>query len=112
MRLFLACLLLSSSALADTVRTSDGVTCSFDSGDTPYQLETYVDKGSDHYDGYNYDQSQRESNVGIKFTYKFGGPKRLNCDALYRMELRAKEARLKQLEQQIKAMEAVAAAQW
>lgn len=96
---------LSTTALADSIRTSDGISCSFDADDSPFKIETYTEKDLSDYHGRDYETDQRESRVGFKLTYSFGGPSRLDCDKLYQIELRAKEARVKQLEQQIKAME-------
>ena len=105
--------LVSTGVLADSIRTSDGISCSFNSDDTPFEITAYTEKDLADYDGQNsYYDDNTQSRIGLKFKYKFGGPKRLDCDKLYQMELRDKEARVRQLEEQIKAMEAVNSVDW
>jgi hypothetical protein len=103
-------------AVADTIRTADGISCSFDADDSPYEVETYIESGSDDYNNnYNdgYSNTDRDDHkVGVKLTYKFGGPKRLNCDTLYQLELRDKSAKVKQLEAKIKMLEAAQDIKW
>ena len=114
MRLFLVLFaLLSTGVFADSIRTSDGISCSFDAGDTPFEIIAYTEKDLADYDGENsYFNDNTESRIGMRLKYKFGGPKRLDCDKLYQMELRDKEARVRQLEEQIRAMEAVNSVDW
>lgn len=117
MRLLLVLsILFAIPTWADTIRTADGISCSFDADDSPYEVEAYVEGGRDDYSS-NYDNgynnSDRDDNrVGLKLTYKFGGPDRLNCDTLYQLELRDKSAKVKQLEAKIKMLEAAQDIKW
>lgn len=115
-RFLLLTLLLSNVALADSIRTADGISCSFDSDDSPWEIETYAETGRDDYDSTNSDYSNNsnsnDSKVGVKLTYKFGGPRRLDCNSLYQLELRSKEAKVKELEAKVKALEAASNIKW
>ncbi|CAL9980337.1 hypothetical protein VPHD479_0230 [Vibrio phage D479] len=112
----LAITAFSVPVFADSIRTADGISCSFDADDSPYEVEAYIENGDESYDsryldGYN--ASDRDDNkIGLKLTYKFGGPKRLNCDTLYQMELRSKEAKLRELEAKLAAIEAAQSINW
>ncbi len=120
-------LFFSNVVIADSIRTSDGITCSFDSDDKDYEVRAFVegyDNGGDYLnnglfsnkpiENYNIssDSSHGEIKGGIELTYKFGGPERLNCNKLYLMELREKELKLQQLEAKIKKLEAVGNINW
>lgn len=104
-----------SEVSADSIRTSDGISCSFDADDSPWEVEAYGENGREDYDYHGNVPSgnQRDNNkVGVKLSYKFGGPKRLNCDTLYQLELRSKEAKVKELEAKIEALEAASNITW
>lgn len=114
--LLLLSVLFATPAWADTVRTADGISCSFDADDYPYEVQAYIESGSDDYnnkysDGYS-STDRDDQKVGVKLTYKFGGPKRLNCDDLYQLELRDKSAKVKQLEEKIKLLEEAQDIKW
>jgi hypothetical protein len=100
--IFTVCVLIMvapTTVLADTVRTHDGITCSSSSNDSPFEVEFYSDSdGSDN-------------TIGAKVKYKFG-TSRLDCDALYKLELRHKEAKIIQLEQQVAALKAMGQINW
>lgn len=104
--------LFPALVLADTVRTSDGSSCSFDADDNPFKLKTYAEKEVDNYDSSISYNSKSESAIGVSLEYTFGGPKRLECDRLYQLELRDKEARVKELEARVAALEAVNSVDW
>ena len=110
---------LSSTAMADTVRLSDGNSCSFDADDTPWELSLEgknIHKGDDGFGKHNDSKYFRskfdENHVGVKLSYSFGGPERLDCSKLYNMQLRTKEAELKLLEQQIELLQSNASIDW
>ena len=108
---------LSSFSYADSIRTSDGILCSFDSGDSPYELTTYVENGLNdstynHQNQYNSDEIYNETKGGVELTYRFGGPERLDCGKLYNLELRTKEAKVQMLEQKLKKYEAMHDINW
>jgi hypothetical protein len=104
-------LLISSIFLfanTNRITTSDGITCE-NISQSPYEFESYIeaskgDFNGDYEDGYD-DTNNNQNIVGIKFLYKFGEQKALNCTKLYNLELREKEAKVKELEQRIKALE-------
>jgi hypothetical protein len=50
--------------------------------------------------------------MGIRFSYKFGQQKSLNCNKLYNLELRAKKAKVLELEEKIKALEMANKINW
>ncbi|AUS02721.1 coil containing protein [Vibrio phage 2.275.O._10N.286.54.E11] len=101
---------------ADTIRTSDGISCSFDADDSPYEVESYIEQGdfnsNSNYNDMYTDSIQDDQRVGVKLTVKFGGPKRLNCDKLYQLELRSKSAKVAELEAKVKALEAAQDIKW
>ena len=115
--LLLSMLFLSTFSYADSIRTSDGILCSFDSGDTPYELSTYIEQGNndsnyDHQNQYNSDERYNETKGGVELTYRFGGPDRLDCGKLYNLELRTKEAKVQMLEMKLKKLEAMQDINW
>jgi len=98
------------------ITTSDGVTCESTS-DSPYEIESYVEGANNVYDGDSaedgYDNNKdNTTTVGVRFIYKFGAQKSLNCNRLYNLELRAKEAKVKELEAKIKALESANSINW
>jgi len=104
--------------LANTNRitTSDGITCESTS-DSPYEVESYVEGANNDFNGDSaedgYDKNKdNTTTVGVRFIYKFGAQKSLNCNRLYNLELRAKEARVKELEAKIKALESANSINW
>lgn len=105
----------AAPAMADSIRTSDGITCSFDADETPFELRTYGETGSSD-KAYNGDywskNNEDEFRAGVELTYRFGGPKRLDCDRLYQLELRSKEATVQELEAKVKALEAAQGIKW
>lgn len=111
--LAVAIALFTTPALSDTIRTSDGISCSFDSDDSPYEVRTYAESGANEYDqsgsnDYYNGYDGNDNRVGIEFTWKFGAPKRLDCDKLYALELRTKEAKVKELEKKVEMLESAA----
>ena len=108
--------LLPSLALADTVRLPDGNSCSFDSGTTPWRFKIESKKSDRDEEDLgtfrNRDFQRDEVSVGASLTYSFGGPKRLDCSRLYEMQLRTKEAELKQLEQKVKLLSQAEGLKW
>ena len=111
-------LVMCNYTLADSIRTSDGITCTFDSSDTPYELTTYIENGRDDSDYnnqggyYNSNEENSETKGGVEFVYRFGGSQRLDCDKLYQLELRTKEQKVKMLEMKLRKMEAMMDVQW
>ena len=108
---------LSFNSFADSIRTADGISCSFDSDDSPFSVETYAETGSDDYSDrdteVNEDSYHRDGGrIGVKVIYKFGGPRRLDCNELYQLELREKNARVKQLEARLKVYEQASKVEW
>ena len=112
----------SSVSMADTVRLSDGNSCSFDSDDTPWEMSFYGEQsdkqnggqiaGNGHNGGANSIYDRDEFKVGTKLTYKFGGPKRLDCSRLYNIQLNTKNAELKLLEQKLQILQSNASINW
>lgn len=117
MKAFLLVVLLAVFLFANTNRitTSDGITCE-NITQSPYELESYVEsaKGDfegDYDDGYD-DTNNNQNVVGIRLIYKFGEPKGLDCNKLYNLELREKEAKVKELEERIKALQIANEINW
>ena len=118
MKLFITLILSISFIYANTNRitTSDGITCESTS-DSPYEVETYVEGANNDYDGDSAEDGFDNNNdnsttIGVKFIYKFGGQRSLNCNRLFNLELRAKEAKVKELEAKIKALESANSINW
>jgi len=102
-------------ANTNRISTSDGITCESNTVN-PYELESYVEASDTEFDG-KYDDGFDTTNndattVGLRFIYKFGGPKPLNCNKLYNLELREKEAKVQELESKIKAMQISNSINW
>lgn len=73
--LAVAIALFATPALSDTIRTSDGISCSFDSDDSPYEVRTYAESGANEYDqngsnDYYNGYDGNDNRVGIEFTWK------------------------------------------
>ena len=105
-----------SLASTNRITTSDGITCESTS-DSPYELESYVEGANNDYNGDSaedgFDNNKdNTTTVGVRFIYKFGAQKSLNCNKLYNLELRAKEAKVKELEEKIKALESANSINW
>jgi len=118
MKTLIIILFASVALFANTNRitTSDGITCESTS-ESPYEVESYVEGSSNDYDGDSLEDgfdnnTNNSTTVGIRFIYKFGEQKTLNCKKLYNLELRAKEAKVKELEAKIKALETVDSINW
>ena len=115
-KILLGLMLVSSATMADTVRLSDGNSCSFDADDTPWSLSfeaKRVDKDDNGYYGTNKRfYNQDENHVGAKLTYSFGGPERLDCAKLYNIQLNTKNAELKLLEQKLQILQSNASINW
>lgn len=95
-------------ANTNRITTSDGITCE-NITQSPYEIESYMESSKGDFDG-NYedgfnDTKNNQNIFGVRFTYKFGEKKPLDCSRLYNLELREKEAKVKELEQKIKALE-------
>ena len=98
------------------ITTSDGITCESTSS-SPYEIESYVEGSKNEYDSESFEDGYDNTDgnnhtVGIKFTYKFGQQKSLNCNRLYSLELRAKKAKVMELEEKIKALEMANKINW
>jgi len=95
-------------ANTNRITTSDGITCE-NISQSPYEFESYFESSKGDFDGKyedGYDDTNNNQNVmGLRFTYKFGEKKALDCGKLYNLELREKKAKVKELEQKIKALE-------
>jgi len=116
-RVILLLLLSIGAAHADDVRTSDGSSCSFDSDDSAVEVSLYVrstnrDTRQNDFNNFHNNFNDNGEQIGIEIKGKFGGPKRLNCDALYQIELRTKTAQLRLLEQKIKTLEKAQLIKW
>lgn len=119
-KLLIALMFVSSASMADTVRLSDGNSCSFDADDTPWEMSFYGENinknndgsfsGSEHQGQGLYDKD--EFKVGTKLTYSFGGPKRLDCSKLYNIQLNTKDAELKLLQQKLQILQSNASINW
>lgn len=102
-------------ANTNRISTSDGITCESNTIN-PYEVESYIEAADTEFDG-KYDDGFDTTNndvttVGLRFLYKFGGQKPLNCNKLYNLELREKEAKVKELESKIKAMQISNSINW
>ncbi len=113
--IFLIC--ISTFCLSNTNRitTSDGITCE-NSSDAPYEFESYVESSKNKLEGEysnGFDNVDNDiSTIGMKFTYKFGEQKKLDCNRLYNLELREKQAKVAELESKIKALELTNKINW
>lgn len=116
---YILILFMSITALfsnTNRITTSDGITCESTS-ESPYELESYVEGSNSDYesdsfeDGYDNNDDNNKT-MGIRFTYKFGQQKSLNCNRLYNLELRAKKAKVLELEEKIKALEMANKINW
>lgn len=110
---------LTSNALADSIRLPDGTSCSFDTYNSPWELEfgSSVRDVQNEYKDNPFYSSKPNSEVddvalNASITYKFGGPERLNCGRLYELQIRIKEAELKTMELQLKQLEEAAEIDW
>jgi hypothetical protein len=112
-------LFISITALfsnTNRITTSDGITCESTS-DAPYEFESYVEGSNSDYDSDSFEDGfdnndNNNKTMGIRFTYKFGQQKSLNCNRLYNLELRAKKAKVLELEEKIKALEMANKINW
>lgn len=110
MKIVFLTLFITVSIFANTNRitTSDGITCETIS-ESAYEVQSYAEASNNDSDGYSGNSLENSKNnqqtVGIKFIYKFGKPKSLDCKKLYNLELRQKEAKVKELEEKIKALQ-------
>ncbi len=120
--LSLALVAISGASMADTVRLSDGSSCSFDADDNPWEIALEgknIDKdgngnGLSTYNNKNYYNSSDsdEQHIGLKLSYSFGGPKRLDCSKLYNIQLNTKDAELKLLQQKLEILQSNALIDW
>ena len=119
----IALVTLSSASMADTVRLSDGSSCSFDADDTPWELSLEgkninkddFDNGVSPYGSnknYHTNSNFDEQHIGLKLSYSFGGPKRLDCSKLYNIQLNTKDAELKLLQQKLEILQSNALIDW
>lgn len=102
-------------ANTNRISTSDGITCESNTI-SPYEVESYIEAADTEFDGtYNdgFDTTNNDATtVGVRFIYKFGGQKPLDCNKLYSLELREKEAKVQELEAKIKAMQVSNSINW
>ena len=111
--------LISSLSLlfsnTNRITTSDGITCE-STTDPAYEVESYVENSKNDLNGeYESDYEKVDNNistVGLRFIYKFGEQKSLNCNRLYNLELREKTAKVEELEAKIKALESANKINW
>lgn len=105
----------SSLVSADTVRLSDGNSCSFSTNDHPWELG-FSGKKLDHEKPERmYSLNNRQVDrfeIGMHLKYKFGGPDRLDCSKLYNMQLATKEQELKLLKEKLKIAESSTYIKW
>lgn len=78
-------------ANTNRITTSDGITCE-NITQSPYEIESYMESSKGDFDG-NYedgfnDTKNNQNIFGVRFTYKFGEKKPLDCSRLYNLELR------------------------
>lgn len=117
MKFFLVLIFFLCSLFANTNRitTADGITCESTS-ESPYEFESYMEASKNDLDGeYSSDFEKVDndiSTVGVRFIYKFGEQKSLNCNRLYNLELREKTAKVQELEAKIKALESANKINW
>lgn len=108
---------VSSATLADTVRLSDGNMCSFDADDSPWELSLEGKTSQKDHDRINsitdnYYNNNDEKQIGLKLSYKFGGPTRLDCSKLYDIQLRSKETELRLLQQKLDILQSNSSIDW
>ena len=109
---------VSLGTMADTVRLSDGNSCSFDADDSPWELSLITsarDGQGKRHDAYHDRKGWDKRNdyeVGAEISYKFGGPTRLDCSKLYNIQLNMKNAELKLLKQKLQILESQASINW
>lgn len=115
-KLTLLLALISSASHGDTVRLSDGNSCTFDAGESPWELSVEGKQIEKDTHGNNYAGKTNDANdeyhVTAKIKYSFGGPRRLDCSRLYEMQLRTKEAELKALQEKVKMLEKSKSIDW
>ena len=107
---------LTLMANTNRITTSDGITCESTS-ESPYEVESYVEGSSNNFDSNSQEEGFDNNNdnsttVGIRFIYKFGEQKSLDCRKLYNFELKIKEAKVKELEEKVKALETINIINW
>lgn len=107
---------LTLMANTNRITTSDGITCESTS-ESPYEVESYVEGSSNNFDSNSQEEGFDNNNdnsttVGIRFIYKFGEQKSLDCRKLYNLELKIKEAKVKELEEKVKALETINIINW
>ncbi len=110
-------LLPSISAFADTIRLADGTSCSFDADDSNTELTFGAGRDSTDYsqhgdDAYNLEKWDRNDGFGISLTYRFGTPERLDCKALYDMELERRRLELELMKKKLAVMEKAQQIDW
>ena len=86
-----------SMAIGSSTHVEFGVVGILDEDDPTYNLAN-----GDPYSNYNYDNFMRDVGVYGKIVIPIGAPKeRLNCNALYQLELRKKRLEVEKLEAEI-----------
>lgn len=109
------------SAFADSIRLPDGTSCSFDSYNTPWEFTVGTSvRGTDNdYEKLQNDirngrpNSQMDDfNIKGEIKYKFGGPDRIDCSRLYELQLRVKEAELKDMELKLQKLRDATNIEW
>ena len=108
---------MPSLLIADTVRLSDGNSCSFSSNDHPWEFAVSGKKHDveEQPGSFLYRQRARDLDryeMGLSLKYKFGGPRRLDCSKLYNIQLSSKEAELKMLREKLKILESSPYIKW
>lgn len=104
--------LLTQVASADTVRLADGTSCSFDSDESNIELSVSAGKGINDEYGHYGEYHRDNDGVEISLTYKFGTPERLDCKALYEMELEKRRLELQLMKKKLELLDKAKDIKW
>lgn len=107
-------LLLFSYSLtsnADTYRSSDGASCSYNRDHSDLEVKLYVEGKNDEHSA-TYSSSGKSNSIGVELVYKIGAPAKMDCNRLYEMDLLHREAELKKLKKQLELMSKVSDLKW
>lgn len=103
---------------SSTIRTKSGQTCT-QSDFQPYSVSAGVVDGESENSSFgvvgnnNYwDRENRDQRVELRFTYKFGGSKALDCSRLYNLELQEKEAEIALMREKVRRLEKIGKINW
>ena len=111
--------LFSNLVLADSVRLPDGTSCTFDSYNSPWELSLGTTVKNNNSDFEKFPNHTPRANSEIddvsvtgQIKYKFGGPKRIDCSRLFELQLRIKEAELKDMEMKLEKLKDASTIEW